>query len=33
MVTHEASAASYADRTVRFLDGQVDSDSGDGGDL
>ena len=32
MVTHEASAASYADRTIRFLDGQVESDSGNGGE-
>jgi ABC-type lipoprotein export system ATPase subunit len=31
MVTHEAAAASYADRTVRFLDGKVESDIGNGG--
>ena len=30
MVTHEATAAAYADRIVRFLDGRVDSDRSNG---
>jgi putative ABC transport system ATP-binding protein len=31
MVTHEAAAAAYADRIVRFLDGRVESDRPKGG--
>jgi putative ABC transport system ATP-binding protein len=30
MVTHEAEAAAYADRTVRFVDGRVESDNRQG---
>jgi putative ABC transport system ATP-binding protein len=26
MVTHEAQTASYAERTIHFIDGQVDTD-------
>ena len=29
MVTHEEEMAAYADRTIRFLDGRIDAESGD----
>ncbi len=31
MVTHEADMAAYAKRVIRFVDGRVDSDKGNGG--
>ncbi len=31
MVTHEPDMAAYARRVVRFVDGRVDSDTGNGG--